>query len=402
MGHNFGLYHSHTVDCGTSVTCSNGILSEYGDWIDTMGASQPGHFNAFQKERLGWLNAGTQPPITTVTSGGTYQIGPYESQDGNPKALKILQSGTSNSYYYVEYRQANGQDSFLSTHPDILNGVVIHLASPSDSNSSDLLDLTPSSPSTFSIPALVVGQSFTDSTAGITITPTAVNSTGATVQVTLGSAACTNANPTVSISPLQSQYVTAGTPVNFIFTVKDNDSSSCASSIFTLGEALPLGWNGAWNTSTLSLSPGASASATLTVTSPTGTPDGFYNVAASASNTKSAPASASATYVISTPLPLSLSVSTDRPAYSAGQTVTVRVSVLSGTSPDAGASVTVNISTPTGRAKTLTSTTGSDGVASVSYRLSKRAAVGSYQVQASMPSSGASATIGASTVFVVQ
>jgi hypothetical protein len=190
MGHNFGLYHAHTVDCGTSVICSSGSFSEYGDWIDVMGApsyTQAGHFNSFQKERLGWLDSGSEPPITTVTSSGTYQIGPYEAQNSTVKALKILQSSSSSSYYYVEYRQPVGFDSFLSGYPDILGGVVVHLASPSNANSSDLLDMTPTSPSSFNHPGLVVGQSYTDLTAGVTITPIAASSSGATVQVTFGS-----------------------------------------------------------------------------------------------------------------------------------------------------------------------------------------------------------------------
>ena len=190
MGHNFGLYHSHTVDCGTAVVCGSGTFSEYGDWIDVMGTpsyTQDGHFDSFQKERLGWLNSGSEPPITTVTSSGTYQIGPYEGQNSVVKALKILQSSTSSSYYYVEYRQPVGFDSFVSGDSDILGGVVVHLASPSNSNSSDLLDMTPSSPSSFNHPALVVGQSYKDSSAGVTITPISASSTGASVQVTFGS-----------------------------------------------------------------------------------------------------------------------------------------------------------------------------------------------------------------------
>src|SRR5579864_7166606 len=93
MGHNFGLYHSHTVNCGTQVICSNGTFNEYGDPFDVMGqpSYNPPHYNAFQKERLGWLNSGSQPPILTITSSGTYQIGAYEAQDSTPKALKVQQ-----------------------------------------------------------------------------------------------------------------------------------------------------------------------------------------------------------------------------------------------------------------------------------------------------------------------
>src|SRR5712691_10489937 len=200
-----------------------------------MGApsyTQAGHFNSFQKERLDWLNSGSEPPIMTVTSSGTYQIGPYEGQNSVVKALKILQSSSSSSYYYVEYRQPVGFDSFLSGYSDIVGGVVVHLASPSNANSSDLLDMTPSSPSSFNDPALVVSQSYADSTAGVTITPISASSTGASVQVTFSASPCSEANPTVSISPSQSQYVTSGTPVNFTVSVTNNDSSACAAATF--------------------------------------------------------------------------------------------------------------------------------------------------------------------------
>lgn len=404
MGHNFGLNHSHTTDCGIAVVCGSGTLSEYGDWIDTMGASQPGHFNAFQKERLGWLNSGLQPPISTVTTSGTYQLSPYEAQDSNPKALKILQSAASNSYYYIEFRQPQGFDAFVANYADILGGLVLHLGSPSNANSSNLLDLTPTSPSSFSHPALVVGQTYNDSAAGITITPISVSSTGATVQVSLGPSVCTSANPTVSVSPSQSAYVSSGTPVNFTVTVEDNDSTACAPATFSLSNALPPGWTGVWSTSALALSPGGSASATLTVTSPAGTPDGFYNVGVGAANSGAVSfnATGSTTYVISTLAPLSISVATNQASYTAGQVVVVTVTLLSGTTPDAGASMNATITPPSGKGTAQSGTTGTNGTFSFSYKLSKRATVGTYGVQANTVTTGVAASMGASTSFTVQ
>ncbi len=391
MGHNFGLYHSHTVDCGTQVICSSGNFSDYGDGFDTMGAStySAPHYNAFQKERLGWLNNGSQPPITTVSSTGTFNISPYEAQDSNPKALKILQSGTTNSYYYLEFRRPLGFDSFLSNYADVMNGTLFHLASPSNANSSDLLDLTPGSPATFSHPALTVGQSYTDSTTGVTVTPTAVNTTGATVQVTFGTGTCT-------LAP--------GGSANFIITVKDNDSPACAASTFNLSDAITAGWTEGWNTSALTLSPGTSGSATLTVTSPAGTPDGFYNVGASAVNALASTYSGSvnATYVISTPVPVTVSISTDKSSYAPGQTVYVSVTMLSGTSPDAGASVSVSVTKANGTVSTVSGTTGSNGVVTMKYRLKRQDPAGTYQATATPASTGNSATTAASTSFAVQ
>ena len=53
------------------------------------------HFNAVQKELLGWLNYGGSPPITTVQTSGVYTIEPFETAGSNPKALKVkTPSGT--------------------------------------------------------------------------------------------------------------------------------------------------------------------------------------------------------------------------------------------------------------------------------------------------------------------
>jgi NPCBM-associated, NEW3 domain of alpha-galactosidase len=400
MGHNFGLYHAHTVDCGTQVMCGSGNFSDYGDGFDTMGAStySAPHYNSFHKERLGWLNNGAQPPITPVTSSGTYQLSPLEAQDSNPKALKILQSGTTNTYYYVELRQAQGFDSFLSNYSDVMGGVVFHSASPSNANSSDLLDLTPSSPASFSHPALAAGQSYTDATTGITIMPVSVSSTGASVQVTLGTGTCTLANPTINVSPAQSQWVLAGSPVNFAVTVKDNDSPACAQSTFNLSDNLPSRWNGVWNTTALTLSPGQSGQATLSVTSPTGTADGFYNVGIAATNASSPSytSSLTATYVISTPVPSTVAVSTNQPNYTGGQTVAIAVSVTSGGNAVSGAAVSVQVTKPNGSSSNLSGTTGTNGIASLTYRLQRKATKGTYQAAASANNASAS------TTFVVQ
>jgi hypothetical protein len=114
MGHNFGLYHSHSLDCGSVVLGGTCTASAYGDTIDIMGNPSSGHFTAFQKERLGWLGYGVSPTITTVLGDGVYTLEPYEAQTAGTKALKILQatdaSTGTRTWYYVEYRQAIGFD----------------------------------------------------------------------------------------------------------------------------------------------------------------------------------------------------------------------------------------------------------------------------------------------------
>lgn len=93
MGHNFGLYHSQSLDCGTVTLGTSCASQEYGDTLDIMGYAVY-HFNAFQKERLGWLDYGSSPPLTTVSAAGTYTIAPYETEGSASKALRIPRGGT--------------------------------------------------------------------------------------------------------------------------------------------------------------------------------------------------------------------------------------------------------------------------------------------------------------------
>jgi Gametolysin peptidase M11. len=243
LGHAFGLYHSHSLSCGTAVYATSGCtVSEYGDTWDTMGGTYPDDFNASQKERLGWLDSTGEPPITTVATSGTYSLAPYEVQDTMVKALKI--AGPSGSYYYLESRQAAGNDSNLAGNPNVLGGILLHNSTPGSPNTSYLLNATPGG--SWSYPALTVGKSYSDSAMGFTITPLAVSSTGASVQVTYGPVTCTLANPSLSVGA-PSSSVSAGASASFAITLTNNDSSVCSSSTFGLGYSIPAGWAAAYS-----------------------------------------------------------------------------------------------------------------------------------------------------------
>ena len=205
LGHAFGLDHSEALECGSATICSNGTTIDYGDKFDMMGGGTA-HFDAYQKERLGWLNYGSSPPITTVQSSGTYFIEPIETLPaGGAKALKILKSVDpvtgDKTWYYVEFRQPVGFDSSLSSYPSVTSGALVHQAtqfsSPYNLFYSYALDMTPETSSWYD-PALPVGRTFSDTTAGISITPQSVSSTGMTVLVNF------SANPTASPTPTPS------------------------------------------------------------------------------------------------------------------------------------------------------------------------------------------------------
>jgi len=403
MGHGFGLYHSRALDCGTTTLGPSCTTIEYGNPLDIMGNPSSGHFNAFQKERLGWLNYGASPPITTVSGDGTYWLDPYESLGLNPKALKILKATNlttgKKTWYYVEYRRALGFDSFLSSNSNVLNGVVIHTGSESSGNSSDLLDMTPAT-SSWSDPALDVGLSFYDPDAGVTISATWAGSASAAVGVTFGGLACVQGSPTVALSPSQSQWVQAGSTVTYTVSVTNNDTAGCAASDFTLQATVPTGWMAAFAVSSRTLSPGGSASITLQVISPTTATDGFYTIGATAVNAAHATytGSASGTYVIVSSL--SIAVSTNKPSYTRNQSVSITAILTINGSPVSGASVNFAITKPNGSVVTGAATTGTSGSGVFKYRLKRQDPIGTYPVQAVGSSNGLSK--GASTSFAVK
>jgi hypothetical protein len=509
LGHAFGLYHSHSLSCGTGVYATSGCAAtEYGDTFDIMGNISAADYNAAQREMLGWLNYGAQPPITTVSTSGTYSLAPYETQDNLPKSLKI--AGPNGTYYYVETRQGMGDDSFLSGFSNVITGVLLHNETPGSPNSSYLLNATPGG--SWYSPALDVGQSYTDSSVGVTITPLSVSTTGASVQVSFGSVPCARANPSISITgpagsvaagaaavftvavkdndssscsssafglsssvpagwtaayssgsvtlapgaggsvTLQvtapagasngtytvsastsntsaSSYTAAasvsetiytapacthanpsismsgpsgpvapGASANFAVTITNRDSSACSASLFTLADSAPSGWTAAYSTGSVTLAPAAISSVTLQVTAPAGTPNGGYTVAATVSNSSnpSYTASASASETIYAPAQVTVAVRTNQSSYTAGQKVSISVTVMNGSVPAAGASVSVKITKSNSNVVTVSGTTASNGVAVVSYQVKKNDPKGAWQAIAS------SGNTSASTGFTVQ
>lgn len=383
LGHNLGLYHSKAKSCSNIVdgTCAT---TEYGHNSDMVGQTGvTGHYHPYQKERLGWLAAGSG--VVTVQGAGTYTISGLSVQDNNPKALRIQQN--SSTYYYVEFRRPVGFDSFVSSNNNTMNGVLITQNSSSSSNF--LLDMVPSTAG-WSDAALKVGQSFTDPGTNMTITVSSVSSSGAVVNVSYGSVPCVAAAPTVSADPSAMQWLAPGSSMNYTVTVTNNNSGNCPANTFTVGAAVPAGWT---STSVqVSAASGSSASGIVRVTAPLSTAGGLYSVTLSAANSSH---SVSVQRVLSVLSSLSVAASTDQPVYSSGGTVTLFASVSANGSAVAGSTVTFTITKPSSGRKTstvsATALTGADGRATYSYRLNrKQDPAGSYLVRASSSTNGVS------------
>jgi hypothetical protein len=412
IGHRFGLMHSDALDCDASPLGTTCTRRGYADPTDIMG-NRAGHFNAFQKELLGWLNTGASPPITTVASSGRYRIDPYEIKGTGAKALKILKSTDPatgrKTFYYLEYRQPTGFDKFLGAIGNTTSGVMVHTGVQGDVFNSLVLDMTPNSydisnSSDFEDGALAVGRSYVDSTAGITVTLAAADATGATIDVSLAAApaTCTRAAPTLAVSG-PATAVVAGSTVNYTVSLSNKDSSACAATSFNLARTVPGGWSATLAASSLTLSPGASATTILSVTSPGSAVAGSYNIAVGSSSAASGThtVGTAASYAVAaasiTPA-LTETVGTDKGSYLRGQTVYMSARVLSGGVPASGVGVRFTVILPGGSSSLLAATSGSDGYARSTFKLGKgKAAIGSYQLRADASSGSASAS--ASTSF---
>ena len=108
LGHNYGLLHAHSWDCGTSVLGSSCSRSEYGDPFDTMGGGLR-QFSAYDKWSLAWLGAGAY----TSMSGGSAAVALSALEA--PSGVRGLQLSTdAGRTYWVEWRQAIGLETRTS------------------------------------------------------------------------------------------------------------------------------------------------------------------------------------------------------------------------------------------------------------------------------------------------
>jgi hypothetical protein len=230
MGHNFGLLHAASLDCGARATGGSCTSSEYGDPFNTMGNARAMHYDAAQKARLGWIPGSS---VVTHSSGSaTYQLAPLETAGAAAYALKI--PAASNRTYWLEYRRPVGFDAPLASYPNA--GAQLRLASPFESMcpgcgaysiDTQFLDMTPGT-SAMTDGSLVAGQSFTDSDYGFTINVISATASALTVQVS-GPGSSKSSSSTALAS--SANPAPAGTSVTFTATV--TGSSPTGSVAFT-------------------------------------------------------------------------------------------------------------------------------------------------------------------------
>ena len=195
IGHNFGMMHASTTDCGTT-TLSNDMQgctsSEYGNPMTVMGGGCR-HLNAIEKWYEGWL---LQCNGVRVMSTQTFTLHPIETACNGIQALQIpfpsgapqRQQLTSQSNgnvtlanYYLEYRNGTGMDTGLA------QGVYVHLAPnvPMPNQNGPRTFLLDMQPSGNGFQAMTVGQTFSDPAGGVSFTVNSQDATSASVTVTV-------------------------------------------------------------------------------------------------------------------------------------------------------------------------------------------------------------------------
>jgi hypothetical protein len=361
LGHSFGLYHSNSMPCDTGG-CTP---TEYGDDRDMMGQGGIGDFNAYQKERLGWLNYGSSPTVQSISTSGTYWISSLQA-GGAPSALKILKSRTTadTTYYYIESRAQSSYDASYAP------GVLLHTGNQNDGNSAYQVDLDPVSPS-FD-PLLDPGQVFSDAAAGLTVQTVSSDASGAWVTITYAGTPCTTSTPTVTLSP-GSAVTTPATSSAYTMTVKNNDGTGCSAAGFGIGMTVPSGWAWAAAQPSISVTPGTTAGTTVYVT-PSSTASGSATVSASALRDGSGPSgSASASLTVANGLTVSLQIT-------GGSNFQIVTTVKAGGPAVTGASVTVRVTDPKGAVDNYSGTTSANGTMTVKGKLKGKDPHGTYQV----------------------
>jgi len=395
LGHGFGLAHSNGLDCDASPLGSTCTLQEYADPSDTMG-NRAGHYNAIQKERLGWLGTAGGPAITTVAASGRYTLEPYETYGQGTKALKVLRSVDAatgqKTWYYLEYRQPVGFDALLAGRGNLAGGVLIHRGNTANGIANNvLLDMTPNTVTTskssdFEDGALTVGATFRDAAADVSITLVAADAGAAVVDVSVSappSPDCVRAAPLLQVAGPEGA-VTAGTSVAYTVTLANRDSSACAPTTFTLAGSVPQGWTGALAATSMTLGAGSSTGTRFSVASPAGATAAQYSIGIGSASTVGSVhvAHASATYAVAS-AQLSESVATDKPSYLRGESVRMSAIVKRDGVAIAGVAVRFTVTLPGGGATALSAMTGADGFARATYKLGKgKSALGAYGLRA--------------------
>jgi autotransporter-associated beta strand protein len=229
LGHNFGMPHSGAWDTDDGSVIGPGEVWDYGNVFDLMGVGSSSaflrHFSASVKQFLDWMPV-TDVTKITVDGSTTTRIRAMDKvqADGNKRALAVDRADSTDDYW-IEYRQLYG------TGYGLIDGVLVNWASINGGYQQPLLlDMTPTT-SQKDDAVLPIGKTFSDTAAGIYITPVGRGMDGdgvgwMDVRVNRGTFAG-NVKPTVSLGSTNANPA-VNTSVTFTATASDPNGDTLA------------------------------------------------------------------------------------------------------------------------------------------------------------------------------
>lgn len=278
-GHNLGLHHAASrrfVGEPLGPPGVQGTLDEYGDVLSAMGLWNFGHYAAPQKVQLGWMT-----DYVSVSGNGAFGVQPVEFPS-SIQALKIQRGLDASKSLWLEYRQSTGlYDSQIPSTAH--SGGLIHYEDTTVVERSQLLDFAPETASFEDAP---LKSAWTDPYSNLSIAIDSGNSSTLGVTVAYGSMPCVESGPTVMLSPPNPAFF-PGDQADYVVTVVNNDSASCAPRTFSLSSVLPSSWPTTLVDGTILAAPGSTGSTTMKKAIPTDAVPATYpvNVVSTASGT---------------------------------------------------------------------------------------------------------------------
>ena len=223
VGHCFGLAHANYWDTAGTSSIGAGTNAEYGDSYDNMGGgpTPAGQYNAQAKSQIKWL-----PPEyrQDVTQSGLYRIYAFDQARLNP-ARRYAMTVTKDAQrtYWGEVR------SLFSTNAWASSGMILGWRFPSGSGSNvQLIDTTPGSQFGKEDAPISLGNTFSDTEAGIHMTAVAANKDPwyVDMQVNMGNFVGNHA-PTLALEA-SAEVVPVNATVTFSATAADEDGDTLA------------------------------------------------------------------------------------------------------------------------------------------------------------------------------
>jgi M6 family metalloprotease-like protein len=226
LGHALGVWHANFWLCNGSSLDTNCEHKEYGSTFDVMGhPSKATHFNAYYKDKLGWLDNASK---IYINKSGQYSIKALESRTGVRTAIITNPAVPTADPFYLEYRQPVGYDNILDL---LASGLQINQIVGSMTRLLDANYMNVARPIQAS---LMPGSTFEWPSRGITIGSVTTSPLAVNFRVAMTAPQCVRNDPTAVNMRFSQPTIATNAFGSASFRIINNDSEACPSRNLTL------------------------------------------------------------------------------------------------------------------------------------------------------------------------